>query len=243
MLQKKDKIKPKLSAEEQMMRGSRTTTILSFGIIIVTVLILLFAGIYLYFDSIQNYSNSTNTTDAFRFKNEYESLNGKIDQQGNSYPELTISKQNPILYVSSDEILKIFDSGTGIIYIGSPKSIECRNIIPLLMSVSAELGVDEIYYFDATSIRDEKQLNQETNEIETIVEGTEEYYKIVDRLQQYLPSYEGLGDSNLKRLYFPTVVAVKNGKIIASHTGGIEEETSEDQLKEIYKNMILKTRN
>lgn len=225
-----------------MIRGSRTTTILSFGIIIVTVLILLFAGIYLYFDSIQNYSNSTNTTDAFRFKNEYESLNGKTDQQGNLYPELTISKQNPILYVSSDEILKLFDSGTGIIYIGSPKSIECRKIIPLLMSVSAELGVDEMYYFDATSIRDEKQLNQETNEIETVVEGTEEYYKIVDRLQQYLPSYEGLGDSNLKRLYFPTVVAVKNGKILASHTGGIEEETSEEQLKEIYKNMILKTR-
>lgn len=243
MSQKKDK-KPELSEEERMRRGSRTTTILSFGIIIVTVLILLFAGIYLYIDSIQNHSDSTNTTDAFRFKNEYESLNGKKDQEGNLYPELTISKQNPILYISSDEVLKLLDSGTGIIYIGSPKNSDCREIIPILMSVSAELGVDEVYYFDATSIRDEKERNPETNEIETIIEGTEEYYDIVSRLEEYLPTYEGLEDETIKRLYFPTVVAVKNGEVVASHTGSIDEDgTSEEELKNIYKDMIEKTRN
>lgn len=242
MSQIKDK-KPELSEEERMQRGSKTTTILSFGIIIVTVLILLFAGIYLYIDSIQNHSDSTNTTDAFRFKNEYESLNGKKDQEGNIYPELTISKQNPILYISSDEVLKLLDSGTGIIYIGSPKSFGCREMIPILMSVSAELGVDEVYYFDATSIRDKKERNSETNEIETITEGTEEYYDIVSRLEEYLPAYKELEDETIKRLYFPTVVAVKNGKIMSSHTGSVSAENSAEKLKNIYKDMIEKTRN
>lgn len=238
---KKDK-KPELSEEEQMRRGSKTTTVLSFGIIIVTVLILLFAGIYLYVDSIQNYSDSTNTTDAFRFKNEYESLNGKKDQDGNEYSKLTISKQNPMSYVSADEVLKLLDSGTGMIYIGSPKSSDCREIIPILMSISAELGVDEIYYLDATSIRDVKERNPETNEIETITEGTEEYYAIVSRLEEYLPAYEGLDDEAIKRLYFPTVVAVNNGHIVSSHTGGVGEKTSSEELKNIYKDMIEKTR-
>ena len=112
------------------------------------------------------------------------------------------------------------------------------------MSVSAELGVDEVYYFDATSIRDEKKRNPETNEIETITEGTEEYYDIVSRLEEYLPTYEGLEDETIKRLYFPTVVAVKNGEVVASHTGSIDEDgISEEELKSIYKDMIEKTRN
>ena len=165
------------------------------------------------------------------------------DKEGNIYPELTISKQNPILYISSDEVLKLLDSGTGIIYIGSPKSFGCREMIPILMSVSAELGVDEVYYFDATSIRDKKERNSETNEIETITEGTEEYYDIVSCLEEYLPAYKELEDETIKRLYFPTVVAVKNGKIMSSHTGSVSAENSAEKLKNIYKDMIEKTRN
>ena len=55
---------------------------------------------------------------------------------------------------------------------------------------------------------------------------------------------------NIKRLYFPTVVFIKDGKILNIHIGTLEEQTDpytpltekqKDTLKNIYKTNILKT--
>lgn len=135
------------------------TNMLGIGIIFVTLIIIVCTGIYLYVDSIKNSSDSTNTTDAFIFKNEYESLNNKKDSEGNNYKSLSISKQNSINYASYSDIIEILDSKTGLIYFGSSSDKMCREIIPILLTASKEVNLKEIYYYDPTSIRDVKELD------------------------------------------------------------------------------------
>ena len=57
------------------------------------------------------------------------------------------------------------------------------------------------------------------------MEGTEEYYELVEKLDSVLGEYEGLNDSSIKRLYFPTVVFVKDGEIVGSHIGTVDSQT------------------
>ena len=67
-------------------------------------------------------------------------------------------------------------------------------------------------------------------------------------LYDYLDSYEGLNDPTIKRLYFPTVVFVKNGEIIGIHTSTVESQTDPsvsltnsqyEELKNIYSGYML----
>ena len=57
-------------------------------------------------------------------------------------------------------------------------------------------------------------------------------------LGDYASVYEGLEDDSIKRLYYPTVVFVKNGNIIGVHTGTVDSQddvsvylTDEQQLE------------
>ena len=79
---------------------------------------------------------------------------------------------------------------------------------------------------------------------------TEEYYKIVSLLGNYASNYQGLNNDNIKRLYFPTIVFVKNGEIISFHEGTIDSQTNpfvelsdkeKNDIKTILANGIVKT--
>ena len=206
--------------------------ILLAGILIVIVLLYAFL----------NSQTKSISEDALKFKNEYESLNKK------GYKEIKIPEENQIKYSNYKEVVEILKSGTGIIYLGFPECPWCRNAVPVLLDAANETGVDTIYYFNALSIRDKKHLDEDGN-IVVDDKGTEEYKKLVEILYDYLGEYEGLNDSSIKRIYFPTVIFVKNGDIKGLHVSTVDSQvnpkeplTNEqyEELKEIYVKNCLK---
>ena len=69
-----------------------------------------------------------NSKDALAFKEEYEALNGTINEgNGKEYLTITIDEENPIYYSSLNEVTTLIKEGTGVIYLGYPTCPWCRN--------------------------------------------------------------------------------------------------------------------
>jgi len=184
------------------------------------------------------------------FKEEYEKLNSKKDSGGNSYLELSIDSDNIIQYASYDKIFSILERGTGIIYFGTPENNSNRALLPILFDAADEVGIDTIYYLDLSNDRDQKELGKD-GKIVTTKEGTKDYQKLVKRLDSVLGIYDGLEDDSIKRIYFPTLIFVKDGEVIASRIGNedskentpiiMNEEESKKVKEELmsYMNQII----
>ena len=179
-------------------------------------------------------------SDASKFKKEYESLNGKENDKGRDYLEITIDKDNPMVYADLDTILEVID-GNGIIYFGFAECPWCRNALPVLLEAAKEQKVEEIYYYDIQDIRDTLELVD--GKINVVKEKSEDYKKIYDALYDSLNVYEGLEDNTIKRLYAPTVVFVKYGKVVGLHESTVESQvdpsvpmtdSQKQELKNIY---------
>ena len=127
-------------------------------------------------------------TDSSKFKSEYTS----------------VSDNNIYVYKDIDEILKILDNGTGIVYFGFPECPWCQAYVPMLDEVAKENGLDKIYYYNIYNDRKD---------------NTENYKKIVEKLDEYL-TYDNEGN---KRVYVPAVIGVLRGKIV-----GFDDETAYD---------------
>lgn len=183
-------------------------------VIIGLIIVILISGII----SILYINKDSSTKDEKKFKKEYESINQK------SKISLTIPEDNKIKYINSKETIDILKNKTGVIYFGFPDCPWCRNIVPILINTAKCECLEQIYYFNALSIRDIKHLDESGN-IVIDKQGSKDYYEIVELLSNYLGSYEGLNDDSIKRLYFPTVVFVKNGRIVDIHISTVEDQT------------------
>lgn len=191
------------------------------------------------------------SADEKNFKREYESFNGKKSlTSGKKYPIVTIPEKNNIIYSSSDEVIDLLSEGTGIIYFGFPECPWCRSMIVPFLEVIEEKN-ETVHYFNALSIRDIKELNEDGS-IKTLQEGTDKYYKIIELLGDDASVYEELDDENIKRLYFPTVVFVKNGKVVYIHVSTVDSQKDPykklnskqiNELKRIFKLGIEKLHN
>ena len=221
-------------------------------ICLITFLLLVALGIVVYILAIKKEP----ITDGLKFKKEYESLNGKIEEKTKEeYIEVNVADDNLYVYKSDEEILDVFKKETALIYFGYASCPYCRNMISLLDDLAKENKLDKIYYVDISSIKDTFEVMEGTPV--KITNGTSGYYKILDLLDDYLFTYY-VTDKNgkeyntgEKRLGAPTVVAVKDGKIVDIHQGVIDNakynslltETEEKELKAIYTNMIKKLNN
>ena len=107
-----------------------------------------------------------------------------------------VDENNVFVYKSIDDILITLDKGTGIIFLGFPESSWCQSYVKNLNDIAIEKNIDIIYYYNFKTIRDN---------------NTEKYKKLVSRLDDYLY----LDDTDSYRIYAPTLVIVKEGKIIA----------------------------
>lgn len=107
-----------------------------------------------------------------------------------------IDENNVFVYKSIDDILITLDKGTGIIFLGFPENSWCQNYVKYLNDVAVSKNIDIIYYYNFKSIRES---------------NTEKYKKLVNRLDDYL----FLDDTGSYRLYAPTLVIVKEGKILS----------------------------
>ena len=168
-------------------------------------------------------------TDAKKFKEEYESINNKINEKNNKkYRAVSISKDNPFVYATAEEIAEKMDKKeTFVVYFGFKECPWCRSVIEQLIKVAEDQRVGKIYYVDVKDIRDVKELDEEGN-ITTKEEGTEGYRALIEKMSDVLEEYtlqkeDEKVEVGEKRIYAPNVVAISAGKAIQLETGCNEE--------------------
>lgn len=206
-------------------------------LLIIIAIIALMCGYFAY-----NKNEVNEITDAIKIKEEYEKYNGKINDETNkTYEEVHLSDDNPFVYKKEEDILKLLDNGTGLIYFGIPNNHPSRSIIKIIEEISKENKIKEIYYLDISLVRDTFTLD-ENDKIIKEKEGNSNYYKLLNVLDKYLKEYTLIGKENItistneKRIYAPTLIAVLNGKITSFYE--IEKENDildEKKLIEIEK--------
>jgi len=186
------------------------------GYVIALVIVVL---IYILLSILVN--NHKNLEDGIRFKEEYEALNSSI--------VMNIEENNPIKYVIFEDVEKLFESGTGVIYFGFPSCPWCRNMIPVLFDVAKEAHVDTIYYLNPRELKN--------NDID-------KYSKLLDILNPYLKEVDGE-----KVFTVPDVYFIKNGNVVGNHRSTVESQTdptislNESQIQElsgIYQDLFNK---
>ena len=163
--------------KKKIMESSKKNVYIIFGIIAVLILIISLSFLF----------KKDKMSDAERFAKEYD-----------------FTVNNVFVYRNLDEINKILENGTGVVYLGFPECPWCRGYIPYLNEVAINEHLDKIYYFNI--------LNDRKN-------NTSGYKKTVQLLNDYL-KYDNEGN---KRIYVPAVIAVNNGKIV-----GFDDESSID---------------
>ena len=152
----------------------------NFKFVIILVVIALGLGLYL----ILNKKEADNV----RFSKEYAS----------------VTEDNVFTYRSIDEIIRIMEKGTGVVYLGFPECPWCNAYVKYLNEVAKEAGIDKIYYYNIFTDR---------------LNNTEEYQKIVKLLTGNL-QYDQEGN---ERIFVPNVSFHIKGKLI-----GNDYETSLD---------------
>lgn len=106
-----------------------------------------------------------------------------------------VSKENVFKYVNHTDVLTKF-KGDAIIFMGYPTNKWTGYYANILNEAAKQAGITEILYYDFY----EDRLNQN---------GT--YQSIVLKLSNHLPTL----DDGTQDIYAPTLVLVKNGKIVA----------------------------
>lgn len=151
----------------------------------------------------------------------------------NEYTE--VGKNNVFVYRNVNEIIKILEGGTGIVYLGFKECPWCQAYVPILNEVAKDEGIEKIYYYDIKEIRSK---------------NTKEYQKIVKLVKNFLSK----DDEGNERIYVPDVYIVKNGKILShnNETSIIESDITPSQywtdnkkqeLKNTLKTMISEISN
>lgn len=163
--------------KKKIMESSKKNVYIIFGIIAVLILIISLSFLF----------KKDKMSDAERFAKEYD-----------------FTVNNVFVYRNLDEINKILENGTGVVYLGFPECPWCKAYVPYLNEVAINENLDKIYYFNI--------LNDRKN-------NTSGYKKTAQLLNDYL-KYDNEGN---KRIYVPAVIAVNNGKIV-----GFDDESSLD---------------
>ena len=209
--------------------------------IIVTVL----AAIVLVLN-IQKVITNNSQTDGIKFKEEYEKLNGKKNDQGKKYREITIDSKNKIVYKTTEEVLELIDKKKSfVLYFGFDTCPWCRSVVPTLASISKELN-QEVYYIDVKDIRDTFELDDD-NKPKLVKKGSKDYSKLLEKLEPVLEDYTLTDSDNNeikvgeKRIYAPSIVSVIDGKAKELTTGISDKQT--DGYMKLTKEMEKETYN
>ena len=209
---------------------------LIIGLILILILII---------GAITTYILIQNSKDSYKFKKEYESYNNKsweYEGKKGKYLNIEINKDNPIIYLNDENIVKELKEGDKIIYFGFPDCNWCRAALPVLLKSAEENGVEKIYYYDFGEVREafEKNKNNEKAKI---------YQQIIEVLDSNITStFESGAKKGEKRLSAPTVVLMKDGKVSSFHYRTVDSHqnynknlTTEEynELYKIYEDMMI----
>lgn len=215
-------------------------------ILLITVIVLLSSafGVYAFLHK-DGKTCKTEETDAIKFKREYEEFNGKKYESNNEdYFEVKLSTNNLFKYIKAKDAVKFLKEGTGVIYFGFPQCPWCRTIVPYLEDTGKTLGVKQIYYLNIHELRDDYEVDGK--KVVQTKKGTDEYYEILQVLDKYLKDYKVKDENNkeystgVKRLYAPTTVVVKDGKIVDFLQGTVETQEKNVPLTDEEKSSLKK---
>lgn len=137
----------------------------------------------------------------------------------------SVSKDNIYEYATYYNILNSINNKTEIIYLGFPTSPWCKELVPILNEVAKENNIKRILYYNFKEIR---------------ASNAKEYQELVALLNDYIKVY----DDEEKQIYAPSVIFVKDGKIIKVHEGtlsshnAIERKMTEEEITEL-KNILF----
>ena len=164
--------------------------------------------------------------DNTKFKEEYESLNGKENANGKIHRTITIDKNNPFVYSSAEDIVKrIENKETFYVYFGDPLCPWCRSVLEKFIEVAKKNKVDKVYYVkvwdeEGNEVLRSKYKVVDDNVIEHIFDGTESYFKLLEYFDSLLKDYTltdkdgktvGVGE---KRIYAPNFIYVEKGQAV-----------------------------
>lgn len=181
-------------------------------------------------------NSKKDNSSALAFKEEYESLNGKENASGKVHRTLNIDSNNPYVKVTPKDIVeKINNNDTFYLYVGDPLCPWCRSVVEKSIEVAKENDIDKIYYIDIWDdegteiLRDKYEIID--GKLTKTVDGTSEYYKLLDSFNSVLRDYT-LTDSNNKtvvvgekRIYAPNFFYIKNGKVVRMVSGKSAKQT------------------
>ena len=145
-------------------------------------------------------------------------------------------------YVTEEEAIKLLENGTGVIYFGFPSCPWCRSLLTPLAKVAKEKN-ETIYYLNILELRSAFKVVD--GKLTKTKEGSTSYYKLLELLDDELETFYvedkdgNKYDTEEKRLYAPTLVAVKDGKVTSLHVSTLDSQASgydkltDIQLKEL----------
>ena len=171
-------------------------------------------------------NETKNNSDSKNFKNEYEYFNGKTINE-TKYHNVTINEENIIVYSNYEEIFNILTKDSGVIFFGNPEDQLCRSMINVLLEALDSVGVEKLYYLNNSDDRDVLSLN-ENGDIIVQKEATENYLKLLEILDDKASIYKEINNSDKKRLYYPTVIFVKDGKIVDVVVGTVDSHKDQN---------------
>lgn len=185
---------------------------------------------------------------ALEFKKDYESVNGNVNSSGKENRIVNINENNPYERITAKEVLeKIDKKETFYVYFGDKLCPWCRSVIEKSIEVANELGIKKIYYVaiwddEGKEILRSRYALEEGKLVKTI-EGTEEYYKLLEVFNDLLSDYNLTDEkgnnvaTGEKRIYAPNYIYIEKGKA-KKLTGGIskiQQDPREELTKEILK--------
>ena len=194
---------------------------------------------------------NTNTvkTDALKFKEEYESYNGKKNSSDLEYRTVSINENNPFVYIDTNDLIKkIENKETFFVYFGDSMCPWCRSVIEKAISVANDYDIETIYYVkiwddDHNEILRDTYKIDENEIVVKVKDGTSDYYKLLNYFDNVLSSYT-LTNSNgnkitlqEKRIYAPNFIYVKNGtpEILVEGISPLQKDSRESLTLEMLK--------
>lgn len=155
---------------------------------------------------------SSGKSDAQKFKEEYEKINGRKTSDNETYNELNINENNPMVYISLEELVDIINTeNEAYIYISSSFCPYCRATVETLLNVAKDLNIDKIYYYDDT-----KQSQ------------SDQYDNMLEKLEEKGVNF--INKDGKRKWGVPLILKTKNGQVI-SETRGTSYQLNEGQSK------------
>lgn len=119
----------------------------------------------------------------------------KVDNEKFDSEYSNVDKDNVFVYANIQDVYTKFKNGDVIIFMGFPSNKWSGYYASLLNTAAKETGIKEILYYDFKKDRESKNAT---------------YQSLVLRLNSYVYTI----DTGKQDIYAPTLVIVKNGKVI-----------------------------